>query len=55
MKVMDFYKTALKENEGNLRLVDVEVSADMYGMITQIQVTYRPVDVPVNVPEFLEQ
>ena len=45
-------KEVLK-NEGNLRPVDVKVSADSNGTITQITVTYKPLDGPVNVPEFL--
>ena len=53
MNVMDFYNTALKENENNLRPVDVKVAADASGAITQITVTYKPLDAPVNVPEFL--
>lgn len=53
MNVMDFYNEALRKNEGNLRPVDVKVSADANGTITQITVTYKPLDVPVNVPEFL--
>ncbi len=53
MNVMDFYNEALRKNEGNLRPVDVKVSADASGAITQIQVTYKPVDTPVEIPNFL--
>ena len=53
MNVMKFYNTALKENEGNLRPVDVKVCADANGTITQIQVTYKPIETPVEIPNFL--
>ena len=53
MNVSDFYSDVLKRCEGNLRPVDVKVCADANGIITQVQVTYKPVDAPVEVPAFL--
>lgn len=53
MNVSDFYSDVLKRCEGSLRPVDVKVAADASGAITQITVTYKPLDAPVNVPEFL--
>ena len=54
MNVMEFYNTALKENEGNLRPVDVKVCADANGTITQVQVTYKPIETPVDIPNFFK-
>ena len=53
MNVSDFYSDVLKRCEGSLRPVDVKVCADANGAITQIQVTYKPVDAPVEIPNFL--
>ena len=53
MNVSDFYSDVLKRCEGSLRPVDVKVSADVSGAITQIQVTYKPMDAPVEIPNFL--
>lgn len=53
MTVEQFYAKAMEENRENLRPVSVSVSCDEVGNITSIQVTYKPIDMPVMVPSFL--
>ena len=54
MNVSDFYSDVLKRCEGSLRPVDVKVCADANGTITQVQVTYKPIETPVEIPNFFK-